>query len=69
MDHFMILLVGLDGFEFLLQFNDRPPIRVDAKRTFEEHLAVLGKNTACAVVKSWASVTAALANAAASSAR
>ena len=49
MDHFMILLVGLDGFKFFLDFNDHPPIRVDAKCTFEEHLAVLGENTCVSI--------------------
>ncbi len=45
MDHVGVLLVGLDGFELLVQFDGDLPIRCDAKSTFKKHLAVLGNNT------------------------
>jgi hypothetical protein len=52
MDHVGVLLVGLDGFELLLQFDgDHRPIRCDAKSTFEKHLAVLGNNTCMRIVE------------------
>ena len=43
-----VLLVGLDGFELLLQFDSDRPIRCDAKSMFEKHLAVLGTPLATA---------------------
>ena len=36
MDHVGVLLVGLDGFELLLQFDGDHSIRCDAKSMFEK---------------------------------
>jgi len=51
MDHVGVLLVGLDGFELLVQFDGDLPIRCDAKSTFKKHLAVLGNNTCMHIVQ------------------
>ena len=51
MDHVGVLLVGLEGFELLHQFDGDRPIRCDSKSTFKKYLAVLGNNTCMRIVE------------------